>query len=277
MLTRVDVQSENPFYLNIRDARPSDSIIVAKIEGLDPPDIDLYMGDYARDGGFYGGRRVPPRAVTYTLKLNPNPKRNESVSGLRRLLYKTFMDPFAQTDELQIVLHDDEVDDRFISGHVEKFSADPFSDDTTVEIEMLCPNPYIQDLAITTVAAQGPSIPFTYEGTAEAGMEIWATVQGASNHLTFDLNGEKVNLQYAFLAGDRVYLNTIPGSRKVTITRTVGGVDVITDALYTLQWSASKWIYLHSVQNTLRAYGLTPASNIANITRVSYRATHWGI
>ena len=50
MLTRVDVQSENPFYLQIRDARPSDSIHVAKIEGLGPPDIDIQMGDYARDG-----------------------------------------------------------------------------------------------------------------------------------------------------------------------------------------------------------------------------------
>lgn len=277
MLTRVDVQSENPFYLNIRDARPSDSIIVEKIDGLDPPAINLHMGDYARDGGFYGGRRVPPRDVNFTLRLNPNPKFGESVSGLRRLLYKAFLDPFAQADNTRIVLKDDELPDRFVSGYTEKFESDIFSDEPIVEIVMLCPNPYIIDVDATVVSASGPTVPFVYAGSAEAGMEITAVLTAASPYLTFDLNGERVRLSYAFEAGDRVYLNTIPGSRQVRINRVIGGVDTPIDALYTLDWSASKWIYLHSVQNTLRVYGNTANASIASIETITFQATHWGI
>src|SRR5688500_12071057 len=117
MLTSVDVQSENPFVLEIRNAMPTDSVIVEKIEGLGPPDVDLFMGDYARDGGYYSGRRVPPRNVTFTLRVNPNYKVNESVSGLRNMLYKAFMDPFTNTDGLSFILHDDELPDRFVQGH----------------------------------------------------------------------------------------------------------------------------------------------------------------
>ena len=273
MLTRVDVLSENPFYMDIRGARPTDSIIVDKIDGLDPPDIELFMGDYARDGASYHGRRVPPRNITFTLLLNPDYRKNESVSGLRRMLYKAFFDPSPQSDDVRVVLHDDELADRYLTGHTESFEGDLFSDDTTVQIAMRCQNPYILDVDATSINASGPTVPFTYEGSAEAGMEVTAVLTTVANYLTFDLNGERVVLAHSFQVGDQVYLNTIPGQRKVTLTRE----NVTTNILFALDWSKSKWIFIHSPVNTFRVYGLASNTVVANVTNITFRSHHWGV
>lgn len=272
MLTQVDVQSENPFYLKIRDAKPTDSIILEKIEGLGPPDVDLFMGDYARDGGVYGGRRVPPRSLTITMGLNPNYVDDETVDGLRLLLYKAFMDPFVGDDGLSLILHDDVRDDRFVQGYVDKFDGDIFSDDTTAQISMRCPNPYIQDVDTTDLTASGPTFPFTYEGSAETGMIITAEMTVGAALVTLDLNGTKMFLDYTFLDNDIVTVDTRRGQRRIQVTRS----GVTTDILYSLT-PDSTWLELHSVSNTLKVYGATEATVVANLTDISFRGQHWGI
>lgn len=274
MLTRVNVLSENPFYLNIRDSRPSDSIIVEKIEGLNPPTIDLFMGDYARDGGYYSGRRVPPRDVTMTLLLNPNYNNNESVSGLRTMLYKAFMDPFVSGDNLVITLEDDELADRYISGFTEKFETDIFSDGTSVEVSFRCPNPYILDYSETVNVGSGPTVPFEYNGSAETGFIIRADIVASTSTLSFDLNGKIFSLSYSFLVGDKVLIDSRRGSRKIQVTRTTGGVTTTTDILYAK--SSLEWLELHSKSNLLKAAG-AGGTAVANITEIRFRGSHWGI
>jgi len=276
MLTRVDVQSENPFFLNIRDARPTDSIIVEKIEGLDPPDIDLFMGDYARDGGFYSGRRVPPRDVTFTLRYNPNYENGETVSGLRKMLYKAFLDPFAYADNTNYILHDDEVVDRMITGYTSKFEGDLFSDETIAQIAVRCPNPYIFDVTPTELVALGPTLPFNYGGSAETGLTIVANITSNTSHLTFTLNGIYLILHYSFLAGDQVTVNTTRGSRSIKLVRTVSGVPTTYDILYALS-VVSTWFQLHSEINVLKVYSTIESETVANLTKVSFRPQYWGV
>lgn len=276
MLTRVDVQSENPFYLNIRDARPTDSIIVEKIEGLSPPDIDLFMGDYARDGGFYSGRRVPPRTVIFTLLLNPNYRNGETADGLRRMLYRAFLDPFIDSDNPGFRLKDDELPERIFSGYTEKFEGDIFSDDTTVQITVRCPDPYLRDYEQTSLELIGPSSPFNYSGDAETGMIVTAEIVVATDVLVLDLNERKMVLSYPFSAGDKVVVNTNRGSRSIRLTREVGGVTTTTDILYA-RVPETPWLEIHSASNTIQAYGSSETSAVANITELKYYARYWGI
>lgn len=281
MLTRVDVQSENPFYLNIRDAKPTDSIIVEKIEGLGPPDVDLFMGDYARDGGFYSGRRVPPRTVTITLKLNPNYALGESVSGLRTMLYKAFLDPYIGSDSPSLILKDDEFPDRYLLGFTEKFETEVFSNETYAIVTMRCPNPFLWDMQVSTKPGAGPSIPFTYLGSAETGLELRATVTVPTSYLQFVLNSPAygtllLSNSGGFLVDDKIYIDTRPGSRKIQLTRTVNGSAITQDILFTKS-SNSKWLELHSRDNLLKAYGLNENQIVANLTEVRFRAAHWGV
>lgn len=274
MLTRVDVQSENPFYLEIRDAKPTDSIVVKKIEGLDPPDVTLFMGEYARDGGSYNGRRVPFRTVIFTLKLNPNYQDDETVDGLRKLLHKAFLDPFVGSDGLNIILHSDSVPDQFIQGVTDKFESDPFSEDTTIVISMVCPNPYIQDFAETVEEASGPTFPFEYYGTAETGILVTAEIISSTPVLTLDLNGTTMVFDYAFLEDDIVTIDTRRGSRRIQVLHS-GDTDPI-DILYS-KVSGSTWLELHSLENTLKIYGEDDDDIIADLNSITFRALHWGV
>jgi hypothetical protein len=268
MLTRVIVNNENPLGLKIRDARPTDSIIVEKIDGLHPPAIDLFLGDYARDGGYYSGRRVGNRNIVLTLKINPNYALDETVDGLRQMLYRAFIEPRLAGDDLELILEDDTLQDRITTGYVEKFEADPFSADLSVQISIICPNPYLLDRVEKEVLANGPTVTkVLYTGTAEAGLEIEAEFTSSSASLVFGMNGKNLTtLNYGFQQGDRVFVNSRPGEKRIQVLR----AGVYTDILYSMT-ATSEWMQLHAPSNTFFTVGP------ANIKSIKYRPTHWGI
>jgi hypothetical protein len=277
MLTQVDVECDNPFYMSVLGARPRDSLILQSITGLGPPDKSLFVGDYSRDGGLYTGRRTLVRNPVLTIKMNPNYGLGESVDGWRDILYRAFNDPFVNGDDVTLVLHDDIKPDRMLTGYCEKFDDEIFSEDTAVQISLICPDPYIRDVTETAVTppegtAGWQTVPFTYAGTAEAGFEVTIAVQATTSTLTLDNNGRTMVLTYpSFQAGDVVYINTKPGARQIKLTR--AGVDY--DILYTL-YSESPWLTLHSQSNNLQIYGDTTSSFVASITSLNFTQLWWG-
>lgn len=232
MLTQIDVDSENAFFVPILGATPKDSLLIRKVTGLGPPDIQLFIGDYARDGGIYQGRRVGNRNVVLTVDLNPNPALGETIAGLRELLYKAFVDPQVDADYIKLTLHDDEGNTRYLVGYTEKFETEIFDVDTMAQISIICPDPYIRDDTETVVAPADyltnpnsgwTTVPFAYAGTAETGFEVEILITVATSTLTLENNGKKMIINRAFAVGDRVLIGTVRGSRYVTTATGLGG------------------------------------------------------
>jgi len=277
MLTQIDVECDNPFTMSVLGARPRDSLILQSVTGLGPPDKSLFVGDYARDGGVYTGRRTLTRNPVLTIKINPNFGNGETVDGWRDILYRTFNDPFVDGDDVTLVLHDDIKPLRQLTGYCEKFEGELFDQETVSQISLICPDPYIRDVAETAVtppegAAGWQTVPFVYAGTAEAGFEITIEIQATTSTLTLDNNGRQMVLTYpSFLTGDVVYINTKPGERQIKLTR--GGVDY--DVLYTL-YSESPWLTLHSQSNSLQVYGVSDTNFVAAITSLKFTQLWWG-
>lgn len=98
MITQIDLMSENAIDLPIIGITPKTSLLIKKIDGLDPPDRVLFIGDYSQDGGLYQGRRVSKRNVVITIDLNPNPALGETVESLRDKLHRAFIDPQVEGD-----------------------------------------------------------------------------------------------------------------------------------------------------------------------------------
>lgn len=231
MLTQIDVDSENAFLVPILGVTPKDSLLIRKITGLNPPDIQLFIGDYARDGGIYQGRRVGNRNVVLTFDLNPNPALGETISGLRELLYKAFVDPLVDADYIKLTLHDDLGRVRYLVGYTEKFETEVFDVETMAQISIICPDPYIRDDVetvktpsdYTTNPNSGWTIvPFTYNGTAETGFEVEILITVATSVLTLENNGKTMVINKAFSVGDRVLIGTVRGSRYITVTTGLG-------------------------------------------------------
>lgn len=276
MLTQIDVNSENAFFVPIQGATPKDSLLVRKITGLNPPDTNLFIGDFARDGGFYQGRRVGNRNVVITMDLNPNPALDETVSGLREMLYKAFMDPLVDADSLQLNLHDDQGRVRYVLGYVEKFDGEVFDIETAVQISMICPDPYIRDSqdTVLTNASGWTTVPFVYGGTAETGFVVIIAINSPTPTLTIDNNGKQMVINRSFVSGDVVTVNTTAGSRAITLAPSGGGAHVSLLANLT---AASRWLELHSQSNTFKVYGTTTTNLPATITSLTFRQAYWGV
>lgn len=284
MLTQIDVDCDNPFYMSVLGANPRDSLIIESVTGLGPPDISLFVGDYARDGGVYTGRRVSTRNPVFTIGINPNFGNGETAAGLREMLYRAFVDPSAgglEPDKVVLILHDDVKPDRWIGGYTEKFETEPFSKDLSVNISMICPDPYIRDVAETVVdaAASGvngwQTVPFDYQGTAETGFEAVINITATTQLLTLDNNGNKMVLAYSsFHPGDTVYINTNRGERNITLTQ--AGSSQALDVVYTLSQD-SDWLELHSQHNSLQVYGGSETDIVASITNLKYTQRYWGV
>lgn len=278
MLTQIDVVygselGESALSLPILGLTPKDGLLLRKVTGLNPPDRDLFIGDFARDGGLYQGGRVGVRNVVMTVDLNPNPALGQTVSGLRRLLYQIFMDPDPEADYIELVLHDDELPPRNLVGYTEKFEGEPFDVETMVQASIVCPDPFIRDVAETEIESDvgvWTNVPLTYQGSATTGFEFEVLFSTDASHVTLSNNGRMMGIVYPFLAGDRLVVNTQVGSRKIDVYRMNGPGYSLLGRLT----PESRWLELHASRNNLSAAPNAAAS--AGVKTVRYRNAYWG-
>lgn len=296
MLTRVGIEIEDQeLFIPIMGVSTKDSLLIRQITGLNPPDIDLFIGEYSRDGGLYQGRRVGNRNVVMTLDLNPNPALGETIAGLREMLYKAFVDPLVDADYVKLNLYDDnnlqygysEPRTRYVVGYTEKFETEIFDVETMAQISLICPDPYLRDefQTVLTHPSGWTTVPFKYTGTAETGFEATITITAPTDVLTLTNNSVTDNdwdsnfhrgrmiLTREFEIGDEVMIRTIRGERRITVTP-AGGTEV--SAVANLS-PLSPWLELHSQANTMRVYGETPADYVASIRDLRYTQSYWGI
>lgn len=292
--------SRKALELPIIGANTKNSLLVRTVNGLGPPDVNLFIGEYSRDGGSYQGRRVGERNVVMTIDLNPNPALGETVSGLRDLLYKVFIDPLVNAEYVELVLHDSSGKLRNVAGYTEKLETDIFSSETTAQISMLCPDPYIRDSEITNLTndtGTWVAVPFLYDGTAETGFEIEANISEATSVLTLNNNGQSMVFNHNFVPGDVVYINTNRGTREVrkaSLSDVLAAKDanpafdlgrlwskLVTDGLTMplvgTVYPGSRWLELHSQANTMFLHGAFRSEVVAGIKTLEYRASYWGV
>lgn len=273
MLKQVVLQTAVPMVLDIDSVDPDDLIVIESISGLDPADVTNFLGDYARDGGYYQGRRSSRRNPVFNLKLNPDYKNDIEVSDIREMLYDIFMEPSPNSDLLRVILVDDRKPDRYFEGVTEKLPADIFSRETKAQVSMLCPDPYLKSVDATSGAdANGwTSTNVPYDGSKRTGFQMTFVVKTATNQMNVDVNGVKMTLQKTsgnFAVNDVIVINTLIGSRAITHQ----GADVMTYLT-----APSRWVELNKGANNVKAYGSAENDGKVVMTNWTYRAAWWGI
>lgn len=119
------LELSNPFDIGIN---------VRSIEGIGPPKGNVNYTEIASgDGGQFNSARASIRNITMQLGLMPVP----TVEEARHRVYKYF--PLDQQVTLRF-----ETDKRLceITGWVEECEPDIFSDDETIDVSIVCPDPY---------------------------------------------------------------------------------------------------------------------------------------
>ena len=209
---------------------------IISIQGLNPPQAQINMTNIVGlDGAKYNSAKLETRNIVMTIKINGNVERN------RQNLYLFF-----QTKEWCKFYYTNENRNVYIEAYVESFECDFFSNSEMAQVSLICPYPYFKDLEeitddISNVTAAfsfpfsiniGSPIPFSIFDHARTANVFNASESETGVIIEIDFSasvdeimirnvgtGDTFTLDYEFLSGDRVTINTNKGQKSVSLLR----------------------------------------------------------
>ena len=262
---------------------------IISITGLNPPPAQINTTSIAGlDGGKFNSSKLDTRNIVITLKLNGDVESN------RINLYRMF-----RTKEQCTFYYSNNTRNVSIVGYVETVEVDLFSNAETMQVSIICPSPYfrgmdeiITDISNTMAAFQfpfsiniGSPIPFSIymderstnifnDSESETGMIIEINVLSAINTILIQDadKDESITLNYAFLDGDKITINTNKGSKSISLLR--GGT---TYNIFSALAQGSTFFQLAIGDNHF-SYSVDDGVNDENVSiKITYSAAYRGV
>lgn len=184
-------------------------IAITDITGLGTLAATINTSDVAtNDGTVYNSARTNARDITMTLK--PLWTEDSTVEDNRRKIYKYF--PIKKKITLEIDTGDRQVQ---IDGYVENSDTTIFSSFETTQIQILCPNPYFEDIYPNEMTFSGIDSVFEFP----FGGSDTSTPYTQNNLIMSNLTHDTIR--------DVVYTGDIETGMEITIHATVAASDII--------------------------------------------------
>ncbi len=258
----------------ITKVKTTDQFIVKNIDGLDPPDIDVVIGNVTYPGGYYQASRAQNRQIVMTFALNPNWAAGTRVDDLRSQVYAMLPLGWETDAGVTFTIMNGATAVANIKGFVKKVATPPFVKDPIVQVTIDCLSPYFQSLA--TYDSGNLVLPVSStNGVGDAPMGYTLTVTMSATKTGLIVNdvdtGAKMQLWYPFLAGDSILFNTVPGSRRIVLSRPAEAARSLVGYLT----NDSVWLQLHQGVNRLNIYG-TGSGGVSS-ARFTWQANYWGV
>ncbi len=228
------VENSKGYVLELTDNE--ENYQITNIEGLDPPKADINTSSYANNDGFsFNGSKIKDREIVITMKINGDVEEN------RLKLYKYF-----RIKEWCKIYYKSELRDVFIEGYVQTMDAPKFTQNTTAQISILCPDPYFKDVEIMvqsiskiikkfvfpfSIDMKEPTIVSEVElekisnivndSETETGLMINILFMGTVNKLEIRNidTGKNIIIDYEFKKNDKLIINCNRGNKTVILTR----------------------------------------------------------
>lgn len=252
------------------DMSSDHDIAITRIAGITPIGGVIYTTPLsAGDGDTVNNKRVEKRNIVFTLKPQC------SAEKFRLKVYQYFM--LKQDVTLYFKTNARDV---FINGCVESVDGDPYEQNQSLVVSVICHFPYFRDVTDSRItfasivdmfefpfAIEEEGIPFSdataiveksliNAGEDYAGMiiELEATGKVVEPTIYNKTTREKFSLKFEMQSGDKITINTNKGQLSVTLLRS--GIETnIMNKVYI----GSKWIKLKPGDNLITyetAYGL---------------------
>ncbi len=208
---------------------------IVSIIGLSPPPAQINLTPLAgMDGGTFNTSKIQTRNIVITLRIRGDAEKN------RLTLYRFF-----KTKELCRFYFQNESRSVYTDGYVETSEVNLFGLGQTMQISVICPNPFFQseDVSETEITESIPlfSFPFAinegepvpFSSLSDDGTLV-TNLSEAETGAVFTINftnavsvveimnagtGEKLTLRYSFRTGDTVTVDTHRGRKSVTLLR----------------------------------------------------------
>lgn len=272
MLTEAIIQTSTPTSLKIEGADQDDLLILESISNLSRVQNSLYLGEFAREGGYYQGRRRQQLNPVFNFRLQPDYANDVSASDIREMLYDMFLEPSRTSDMVTVHLLDDRKPTRLFTGYTETIESEIFAKELRAQVSLLTTDNYLRSVALTSVVEPSGNGWFNalinYEGSAETGFATNLKVLVNTQTITIKADEETLVLDGPWLANDLLYVNTQEGFR--TIKK--GAVEDLG-----AMTAASRWINLKKGVNNIDIYGSALGDGKVVMMDYSYRAAWWGV
>lgn len=148
--------------------------LIQNIDGLGPVKADVATTSYATmDGGAYQGAKGNMRNVVLRLGFNPSYSSTDQIGALRRALYP-FLAP-----KMAVKLHflHSDFETVTLDGYVESFETPLFSAEPSIDISILCPDPYFSSLTKVSVNHTNTGV-FTLQNPGNTPVGVTLIVDG---------------------------------------------------------------------------------------------------
>ena len=213
---------------------------VAQVSGLTPPEGAVYTSELAtKDGSFYSASRSQNREIV--LQIYPQ----ERIETSRLALYNVFK--IAKWVQLELQTGSRHVK---IEGWVQSMQGDLYENPQFLQISVLCPDPFFEDVTTTTTAVTtaGTAVTVSNAGDEEAGAVFTLTASGSvSNPIIYNTTtGQSFGLDLDLASGDTVAIDTRRGSLRATKTHNGTETNVINAMA-----SGSTWLKLQPGNNSI--------------------------
>lgn len=209
---------------------------ILDIQGLNPPKAQINTSTIVGlDGAVFNSSKLETRNLVLTIKINGDVETN------RLNLYKLF-----RTKEKCTFYYTNNTLDVFIEGYVESVECNLFTNDEHAQISIICLQPYFKSLYEILQDSSDVealfSFPFSINAAEpipisnfnESGsinvfnssesqtgtiVEINFSNSASSLEIKNATTGDDLTLNYSFLAGDKVVINTNKGEKSITLIR----------------------------------------------------------
>lgn len=294
MLSTVDILAPPGAYwdsliLPVLNPAPDAPLVVREVKGLEPGAADVNSRSFGKlDGEFVvGSSRLQKRNIVVTLGLNMR-LGAKSVSAARDLIYAYFVPggniPVRFTFDDHIPVQ--------IMTVIESVTGDRFTNDPTIDISFICPQPNFQAsepkvINGTSYSADPPEFEALYSGTRSGGFVfelhgvetgdyqadgytgdvILETRIGSGEYKTMAFYGMFIPMGWIF------HINTIPGQKRAQILPISGQGN----PLWMLKEMMDKtyWMMLDPALNLIRV--TTPGTDVALNWTLTYYEQFGGV
>lgn len=225
--------------------------VVTSVEGLNPPKAKINLSDVVgMDGSLFNSSKVEARNIVLTVRPN------EPVEKNRLALYK-----YVQSKQWCKIYYSNGSLDVQIEGYVEAIETSLFKLPQSIQISILCPQPYFEGLNeifndISSLLAnfefpfaiEADGIEFSYinhdvlstvvnHGDVETGLSIYITARGeVVNPVIYDNYGGKFAINLTLSEGEQIVINTNSGKRSVKLISGVGKENIINKVQKNPKW-----------------------------------------
>ena len=216
--------------------------VVTSVEGLAPPKAKINLSNVVgMNGSLFNSSKTDTRNLVLTVRPQ------EPVEKNRLNLYK-----YAQIGGWCKIYYSSGSVEVQIEGYVEAIEGSLFKRPQTIQISVLCPQPYFEDLneiindvssLLSTFefpfAIEPEGIEFSHinhdalstvinRGDVESGVTIHITAQNeVVNPVIYDNHGGKFAIDVTLSDGDQIVINTKSGERSVKLVNAVGERNII--------------------------------------------------